>query len=82
MCKVIICRGIPASGKSYFAKNWVNEDSVNRVRINMDDIRNMLGPYWVPTREKLVGIIKDNAILEAVRQNYDIVIDNNYILYA
>lgn len=45
MNKIIICRGIPASGKSTWAKQWVLEDPEHRIRINQDDIRNMLGKY-------------------------------------
>lgn len=42
----------------------------------MDDIRNMLGKYWVPERESLVLDIQEQAIIEALKQGYDIVIDN------
>lgn len=82
MCsKLIICRGIPASGKSTFAKQWVNEDPKNRVRINMDDIRNMLGKYWVPEREPLVAKILANSFLDAISLGYDIVLDNTNLNY-
>lgn len=45
MSKLIITRGLPASGKSTWAKQWVLEDPEHRVRINQDDIRLMLGKY-------------------------------------
>lgn len=54
--KLIICRGIQGSGKTTRAKQWCHEDPEHRVRFNNDDIRNMLGKYWVPSRE---GLIKD-----------------------
>ena len=76
MNKLIICRGIPASGKSTWAKQWVLEDPEHRVRINQDDIRLMLGKYWVPSREKLVQHIQKEALIEALEWGYDIVIDN------
>lgn len=76
MNKIIICRGIPASGKSTWAKQWVLEDPEHRVRINQDDIRNMLGKYWVPSRENLVSYINNAIITKAVSLNYDIIIDN------
>lgn len=41
--KLILCRGIQASGKSTWAKAWAKEDPEHRVRFNNDDIRNMLG---------------------------------------
>ena len=76
MNKFIICRGLPASGKSTWAKQWVLEDPEHRVRINQDDIRLMLGKYWVPSREKLVQEIQFDAIVEALCRKFDVVIDN------
>ena len=76
MSKLIITRGLPASGKSTWAKQWVLEDPEHRVRINQDDIRLMLGKYWVPSREKLVQEIQFNAIIEALNREFDVVIDN------
>lgn len=37
---VIITKGLPASGKTTYALNWVAIDEANRVRIEKDDIRN------------------------------------------
>ena len=76
MNKLIICRGIPASGKTFWAKQWVLEDPEHRVRINQDDIRLMLGKYWVPNREPLVQHIQKEALIEALDRGYDIVVDN------
>lgn len=76
MSKLIICRDLPASGKSTWAKQWVLEDPEHRVRINQDDIRLMLGKYWVPSREKLVQEIQFDAIVEALSREFDVVIDN------
>ena len=76
MAKIILCRGIQGSGKTTFAKQWVLEDPEHRVRFNNDDIRNMLGKYWVPSREKLVHALKVNFIMMSMRMGYDIVIDN------
>ena len=76
MSKLIITRGLPASGKSTWAKQWVLKDPEHRVRINQDDIRLMLGKYWVPSREKLVQHIQEETLIEALLRDYDIVIDN------
>lgn len=76
MKEFIICRGIQGSGKSTWAKDWCLEASESRVRINNDDIRSMLGKYWVPSREKLVASIVKNTILEALKRGYDVVVDN------
>ena len=76
MNKLIICRGIPASGKTFWAKQWVLKDPEHRVRINQDGIRLMLGKYWVPNREPLVQHIQKEALIEALDRGYDIVVDN------
>lgn len=74
--EIIILQGIQGSGKTTWAKNWVKENPEHRIRINQDDIRNMLGVYWVPNREPLVKIMRNNFINEAMNEGYDIVIDN------
>jgi predicted kinase len=76
MPKIILCRGIQGSGKTTWAKQWVLEDPEHRVRFNNDDIRNMLGKYWVPSREGLVGDLKDLFLWKAMSYRFDIVIDN------
>ena len=76
MKKLILTRGIQGSGKTTWARQWVEEDPENRVRINNDDIRNMLGKYWVTSRENLVSSIKKNMAEEAINRGYDIVVDN------
>jgi predicted kinase len=74
--KLILTRGIQGSGKSTWARQWVEEDPENRVRINNDDIRNMLGKYWVLSRESLVSDIKEDLVKNAMNRGYDVVVDN------
>lgn len=42
MSKLIISRGLPGSGKTTWAREWVAEDPTNRVRVNRDAMRQML----------------------------------------
>ena len=74
--KLIILQGIQGSGKTTWAKNWVKEDPKHRVRFNQDDIRNMFGVYWVPSRESLVKVMHNTFLNEAMLKGYDIVLDN------
>lgn len=76
MAKIILCRGIQGSGKTTWAKQWVLEDPEHRVRFNNDDIRNMLGKYWVPSREVLVNDLKRLFLWKSMFYGFDIVIDN------
>jgi predicted kinase len=76
--KLILCRGIQGSGKSTWAKAWVAEDPEHRIRLNWDDMRNMMGPYWVPSREPInKHMLWAGLNMAAYCTNpYDIVIDN------
>lgn len=76
--KLILTRGIPGSGKSTWAKAWVAEDPEHRIRLNWDDTRNMMGPYWVPSREPINKHMLWAGLNMAAycTRPYDIVIDN------
>lgn len=73
---LIICRGIQGSGKSTWAKQWCHEDPEHRVRFNNDDVRNMLGDYWVPDREKVVTATYNTVLAYSMEKGYNIVVDN------
>lgn len=73
---ILILRGLQGSGKTTFARQWVAENQTQRVRFNRDDIRNMLGPYWVPKREHLITDLYWEFLNNATASGYDIVIDN------
>ena len=78
MNKLIICRGIQGSGKSTFAKEWAKEDPKTRIRFNWDDMRNMMGEYWVPERENtgIMKTLRTSFLNEMMQKGWDIVIDN------
>ena len=76
--KLILTRGIPGSGKTFWAKAWSLEDPEHRIRLNWDDMRNMMGLYWVPSREPVNKALLRAGLFAAMgdSQGYDIVIDN------
>lgn len=76
MSKIILCRGIQGSGKSTYSRQWAEQDPEKRLRYSNDDIRTMLGKYWVPSRESVVRNAKIAIITEAMEQGFDIIIDN------
>ena len=73
---MLILQGLPASGKSAYAKEWVNQDPKHRVRINRDTMRLMLNPIYSMGHENLVTDILDFALNNILAHNYDVVIDN------
>lgn len=75
MIELNVLQGLPASGKTTYARKWVGENPKNRVRVNRDDIRHMLGPYWVPQREDLVTTIENQMILDSALAGYSVVVD-------
>lgn len=74
--KILILRGLQGSGKTTYARQWISNDPENRIRFNRDDIRNMLGTYWMPNREGLITEMFWDFMILATNAGKDIVIDN------
>ena len=74
--KIIICQGIQGSGKSNWARKWAQEDPSHRVRWNNDDMRLLMGQYWVPSREPLLSKIRALFMNTTMDYGFDIVIDD------
>lgn len=73
MPELIITRGLPASGKTTWAREWVAADLEHRVRVNRDDLRmNLFSVYWGLTylQEQTVTLAQQ-AIVEAVLNRPD-----------
>lgn len=67
--------GIPASGKSTYSREFVSGKSDKWVIVNRDSIRNMLGDYWIPSREKLVTSIERDSIETALLSGFNVIVD-------
>ena len=74
MKRIILTRGIPASGKSTWAKQEVLKDPEHSVRINRDDLINMSGKYWVPTRESYIIACRYQLLNLAICIGFDTII--------
>lgn len=78
MSIVIMTKGLPASGKSTWARQWVKERP-GRVRINRDDLRMMMqgATKQLGTGcESLVLAASLNILENALRLGRDVVLDN------
>lgn len=73
--KIIICVGIPASGKTTWAKLFCSTHE-DWVRINRDDLRNMRGKYWVPKQEDLITLWEDSCITHTLDCGYNVILDS------
>lgn len=79
MVKLVLTRGVPASGKSTWAKAWVEEFPNIRTRVNRDNLRWTLGiKTGVGTyeQEQEVTHWQDEMIRRALKQGRDVVVDN------
>jgi predicted kinase len=78
---LIATRGLPASGKTTWARTWVNVDPQRRARINRDDTRRMLhGSYrGVGWQERQTSIVCHGAILDLLRAGVSVVTDDTLL---
>ena len=74
MKRIILTRGIPASGKSTWAKQEVLKDPEHSIRINRDDLRNMCGKYWVTAREKYILSCRNLLLNTAIYMHFNTII--------
>lgn len=80
MSEMTFLRGIPASGKSTYAQQWLAEDPTNRVRINRDDIRQALfGDASSHVDEKKVTMMENQLIAKALREGKHVMSDNTNV---
>lgn len=80
--EMVLVRGLQASGKSTWAKNWVAEDPDWRLRINRDDIRFALyNMYWGLThhQEQTVSLMEEAQAKAAINAEISVVIDATHL---
>jgi len=76
MQEVIVLCGIPSSGKSTWAKQYI-KDNPGWKRINKDELREMLdASEWSDKNEKFVIQVRDALILKALADGYNVIVDD------
>lgn len=78
MTTLYATRGLPGSGKTYFAAAWTAEDPVRRARVNRDDLRLMMddGRFIEGVTERRIIAARDAAILALLRKGVDVISDD------
>ena len=81
MRHLFICRGLPASGKSTWAKEQLKREPNRWKRVNKDDIRMMLdNGQFSKTNESLVRSVQDQIIRDAIGAGFDVIVDNTHLV--
>lgn len=80
MKKILILKGIPASGKSTYAKELIKENPGMYKRINRDALREMLDEsHFSKGNEKFVRKVRDLLIMEGLNDGKHIIVDDTNI---
>jgi predicted kinase len=75
--KIIMTVGLPASGKTTWAKEQVKKSQSRIKRVNKDELREMLDiGEWSRENEKFILAIRDDIIINALTKGYSIIIDD------
>lgn len=73
--KLLMLKGLPGSGKSTWAKTFVNQNP-GWVRVNKDSLRKMMAGYQLGKDEQLILDWRDLLICRSLRKNKNVVVDD------
>lgn len=77
MKTLIMTKGLPGSGKSFWARDQVRESGAAYVRVNKDDLRAMLHEgKWSRHNEKLILSVRDQIIVAALQSGSHVIVDD------
>lgn len=76
MGKLFLTRGLPGSGKTTWAKSKVAENPEKYVRVNRDELREMMFNYTYTTElESFLLMVRDFIIKQALNANKIVIVD-------
>jgi predicted kinase len=78
MTQLIVTRGLPASGKSTWAKKWVAEDVRHRARVERDALRAMMhDSVWKGRHtEDQIVMVQYNMVYDLLKQGISVVVSD------
>lgn len=80
MRTVIITQGLPASGKSTYARALLEREPDRWKRINRDDLRAMVGGTYSKANEDYVRQAKEQLLKTALESGYDVILDDTHLV--
>ena len=77
MKKVLILKGLPASGKSTYARELLLKEKGRWLRVNKDSLREMChGSHWSKNNEKFIIQLRNQIILMALEEGKHVIVDD------
>ncbi len=74
--KILLCKGLPGSGKTTWARNWLAGHPMT-LRVNKDELRAMLfNGVFGKGRETLVCKVRDFVVSQALSDGYEVIVDD------
>jgi len=75
MQRIIFCKGLPASGKSTWARKFVDEHP-GYVRLNKDEIRKEVGGKHSKKKEAWVKELRNQRFVKALLSGLSVIVDD------
>lgn len=78
--KIIITKGLPASGKSTWAKEYCRKNP-NFKRVNRDDLRAMFDDsVWSKKREQFIRLVRNLLIKLCMMEGFNVILDETFLV--
>ena len=74
MSRLIILQGVPAAGKSTWAREFI-KGKKDWVIVNRDSIRDGRGDYWIPEQEGYISDLEEYHVTRALERGLNVIID-------
>lgn len=74
MNRLIILQGVPAAGKSTWAREFI-KGKKDWVIVNRDSIRDGRGDYWIPEQEEYISDLEEYHVTRALERGLNVIID-------